>query len=241
MAKSSLQKAIEKQQKEAKRMAENEARRQRASQIISGQPIVGGMRIMDPSAEELFKIMLSKYEPNDKMLVSGMDDCFPSQYHFSLLTEFEKLAMYGVVSNPHHYMGGQWSATLTPQGLTYFKDKETAMEKDKQTSNAIHIENLNATGSNVVFGNIINSSLSIDNSISQIEKEIEENGGEDKAELREILAEVKELTENIQNSRCLPKNSGLLKRLSGHLSKHGWFYGEVTGLLGSVVIKMLQG
>ena len=39
MAKSSLQKAIEKQQKEAKRMAENEARRQRASQVVSGQPI----------------------------------------------------------------------------------------------------------------------------------------------------------------------------------------------------------
>ena len=240
MAKSSLQKAIEKQQKEAKRMAENEARRQRASQIINGQPIVGGMRIMDPSAEDLFKIMLSKYEPNDKMLVSGSDDSFPSQYHFSLLTEFEKLAMYGVVSNPHHYIGG-WSATLTPQGLTYFKNKEIAMEKEKQTSNAIHIENLNATGSNVVLGNIINSSLSIDNSISQIEKEIEKNGGEDKEELREILVEVKELTENIQNSRCLPKNSALFKRLSGHLSKHGWFYGEVTGLLGNVVIKMLQG
>ena len=83
MAKSSLQRAIEKQQKEAKRMAENEIRRQRASQVVSGQPMIGGMRIMDQSAEELFEIILSKYEPNDKMLVSGMDDCFPSQYHFS--------------------------------------------------------------------------------------------------------------------------------------------------------------
>ena len=50
MAKSNLEKAIEKQQKEAKRQAEQDARRQRASTIINGQPMVDGMRIMDAAA-----------------------------------------------------------------------------------------------------------------------------------------------------------------------------------------------
>ena len=64
MAKSSFEKALEKQQKEAKRLAdkqqreenrrmENAARRERASSIVNGQPLIGDMRIMDISAEEV--------------------------------------------------------------------------------------------------------------------------------------------------------------------------------------------
>ena len=51
MAKSNLEKVIEKREKEAKKMADQEARRQRASTIVNGQPQIGGMRIMDQTAE----------------------------------------------------------------------------------------------------------------------------------------------------------------------------------------------
>lgn len=57
MAKTQLEKAIEKQQREQKKLAAQEARRQQASMIVSGQPVVGNMRIMDadlaPSTEFL--------------------------------------------------------------------------------------------------------------------------------------------------------------------------------------------
>ncbi len=66
MAKSSLEKAIEKQQREAKKMADQEARRQRASAIVNGQPQIGGMRIMDQAAEEVFTAVLNCYDGNEK-------------------------------------------------------------------------------------------------------------------------------------------------------------------------------
>lgn len=124
MAKSPLEKAIEKQQKEAKIMADQEAIRQRASAIVNGQPIVDGMRIMDPSAEEIFRIMLSLYDGNKNRDISGNYQVFPAAYHSSITLEFEKLNMYGVISSFHTYYLGGWSATISPQGLTYFASKE---------------------------------------------------------------------------------------------------------------------
>ncbi len=91
MAKSSLEKAIEKQQREAKKMADQEARRQRASAIVNGQPQIGGMRIMDQAAEEVFKAVLSCYDGNEKRYVHSNCDVIPEAHQNSLLLEFEKL------------------------------------------------------------------------------------------------------------------------------------------------------
>lgn len=137
MAKSSFEKALEKQQKDAKRLAEKQQReekrrmeevdiRARATAIISGQPIVGNMRIMDASAEEILKIILSKYDGNEQKLIQGDYDCFPEAYHSSIKLEFEKLSMYGMISNPHVWINAAWELTLMPQDITYFKDKKSA-------------------------------------------------------------------------------------------------------------------
>ena len=133
MAKSNLEKAIEKQQKEAKRQAEQDARRQRASTIINGQPMVDGMRIMDAAAEEILKIILDAYDGNEERSVQINCDIVPKAYQMSLSLELEKLMMYGVVTSAHLWIGGMFEATLTPQGLSYFEDKEKAMSK-KQNS-----------------------------------------------------------------------------------------------------------
>ena len=55
---------------------------------------------------------------------------------------------------------------------------------------------MNANGSNVVLGDLFNSSLSIDNSIQSIENEIREKGGDDKEELLALFEEVKDYAEN---------------------------------------------
>ena len=94
MAKSPFEKALEKQQKEAKKLAEKEARTKTAASIVSGQPIVGGMRIMDASSEELLRILLSAYNGNENREVRGNDEIIPVAYHASLSLEFEKLKMY---------------------------------------------------------------------------------------------------------------------------------------------------
>ena len=77
--------------------------------------------------------------------------------------------------------------------------------------------------------------------MQRIEDEINEKGGEDSEKLKELLDEVKELIENMQESRHIPKNKSLFERLSNHLEKHGWFYGEVVGLIGAAAMQMLQG
>ena len=242
MAKSAIEKAIERQQKEAKRLADKQLREQKrlaekemnhqvASTIVNGQPIIGDIRILDKASAEILKYILSVYDNNEERNVRGNYGVIPAAYHTSLNLEFEKLKLYGMISR-----------NLTPQGITYFEDKEKAMEReDEKMKTSINIGNIVANGSNLVLGDVINSVLSIDNSVKRIEKEIEEKGGDDSEELLEILVEVKELIENMQESRHIPKNKGLFSKASRHLEKHGWFYGEIVGLIGAAAMNMLQG
>lgn len=253
MAKSALEKAIEKQQQEAKKLADKQLREQRkqiqretnrqvASTIVNGQPIIGGMRIMDPSSEEILRCILSAYDGNENREVRGNDTIIPTAYQSSLSLEFEKLKMYGILTSVCVYISAVWEVTIAPQGLTYFEDKNQAEEKEKiMQKSSINIGSIVATGSNLILGDAVNSNLSIDNSMQRIEDEINEKGGEDSEKLKELLDEVKELIENMQESRHIPKNKSLFERLSNHLEKHGWFYGEVVGLIGAAAMQMLQG
>lgn len=93
----------------------------------------------------------------------------------------------------------------------------------------------------MVFGNVSGSTLTVDNSIHQIEQAIDEKGGEDKKELHELLDEVKELIENIQSSRAIPKQKKLFEKISNHMEKHGWFYGAVVQLLGTTALGLIGG
>lgn len=120
MAKSSLEKALEKHQKEVarqvkkqidadkrladkqKREAERQARinirRERAASIVVGQPTVGGMRILDNSSEELVSLICKGYCREDYR-VSNNDVEIPAYLETDLALEFEKLKQYGVISN----------------------------------------------------------------------------------------------------------------------------------------------
>lgn len=240
MAKSTFEKALEKQQKDAKKLAEKEARIKTASSIVNGQPFVGGMRIMDAASEELLKIILSVYDGNENRRVHSNDNIIPPAYQRTLRQGLENLKMYGVITDFAYYITAIWEVTLAPQGITYFEDKIKAEEKGKSSqASSINIGSIIANGSNLILGDAINSSLSVDNSISRIQNEIDEKGGEDIEELRTLLEEVKELIENIQESRHVPKNKGLFTKLSIHLEKHSWFYGEIVGLLGAAVLQLL--
>ena len=89
MAKSAFEKAIEKQQREAKKLADKQLREQKrqiqretnrqiASTIVNGQPIIGGMRIMDTSSEEILRCILSIYDGNENREVKGNDTIIPT-------------------------------------------------------------------------------------------------------------------------------------------------------------------
>lgn len=232
----------DKQLREQRKQIQRETNRQVASTIVNRQPIIGGMRIMDPSSEEILRCILSAYDGNENREVRGNDTIIPTAYQSSLSLEFEKLKMYGILTSVCVYISAVWEVTIAPQGLTYFEDKIQAEEKEKiMQKSSINIGSIVATGSNLILGDAVNSNLSIDNSMQRIEDEINEKGGEDSEKLKELLDEVKELIENMQESRHIPKNKSLFERLSNHLEKHGWFYGEVVGLIGAAAMQMLQG
>ena len=119
----------DKEKAEAKRMADQATRREKAATIISGQPIVGSIRLMDSNAEEMLQVILAHYDGNEKRYVSGDSSMFPEACAFSLDVEFEKLYLYGVTSEAIINILGEWSVYLTSNGMTYFADKERAIKK----------------------------------------------------------------------------------------------------------------
>ncbi len=142
-----------------------------------------------------------------------------------------------------------WIIVLSSRGIKYFEEKENyqELERKENTTNSPHttvnnIGTINTSGSNLVLGDLINSSQSIDNSILSIEKEIEDKGGEDKEALKELLAEVKLLVKSIEESKQLPiiEETSKIKKLITHLDKHGWFYAEILGLIGAATLKTMQ-
>jgi hypothetical protein len=93
------------------------------------------------------------------------------------------------------------------------------------------------------MGNVDNSTLNIDNSISIIEQELEEkcNSDDDKKELHELLEETKEIIENMKDFKHIDKRKGFFQKLTEHFDKHGWFYAEVVNLLGQTALQLLGG
>ena len=131
MAKSSLEKALEKQNK-ANEKAEREVKnRQIAASIIEGQPILYGVRILDPDSEVLLDTILSQYDGNENNHVSFRGDDLPHSLHDSIAIQYEKLKMYGVISSCIPYGNGA-IITLSDTAKTYKDRKEEAARKQKE-------------------------------------------------------------------------------------------------------------
>ena len=233
----------DKQRKEEQKHAREQARmerkaivRDRASSIVNGQPIIEGVRVMDKTAEEVLRCLL-ECNRQDGNRVGFNDDIFPDYVQVSINVELEKLVQYGMIGGLISYDNGGW-LNLLPPALSYFADKEEALEKQKRNQEEMKYQSIVNYG-NIVFGDVSGSTLSVDNSIYEIEKAIDEHCGEDKEELHDLLDEVKELIENIQSSRSIPKQKKLYQKLSDHMEKHGWFYGAIVQLLGTAALTML--
>ena len=247
MAKSSLEKQIERQMKQSKQIADKQRREQekaarratlrdRASSIVNGQPLIEGFRVMDQTAEAVLECLLHCEKVNDTH-ICFKDEIFPTYVQMSLSLEFEKLIQDGPRGRLRRSDTGR-GLDLLPPAFTYFESKSAAYEKRQQQDEENKLQSIINYG-NLVFGNVSDSMLTVDNSIHKIEQAIEENGGTDKEELYKILNDVKELIENIQTSRTIPKQKKLFARISDHMEKHGWFYGAIVQLLGTAAINLL--
>lgn len=143
---------------------------------------------------------------------------------------------YGLGGNYELY-----ALKIKNEGKTYFERRKSFLNNMQQQTTTTAASVYNITGSNVVFGNAINSTMSIDNSIHEIEKLIDEQGGKEASELKELLAEVKDVIDNMKDAGKVIKNTGLFKRLNQHIQNHGWFYGAVIQLLGQAALMVMGG
>lgn len=235
MAKSKQERLLEKQIKQQKTAERNAATRERAASIVNSAQIIEGVQILDTSAEEVLQCLL-KCECTDNR-VHFTDDIFPTYLQLSISIEIEKLVQYGMVGAKILYDNGGF-VTLMPKAFTYFEDKDKAIERHKERENRPVAGDFVNKG-NIIFGDVIDSTLSVNNSIEYIEKYIEQEAGEDKEELKEILEDVMELVENIKDSRSIPKQKKLYSKIGDHASKHSWFYGKVVEMLGKTILNCL--
>lgn len=253
MAKSSLERQLEAQMKQAKRLANKQKReeerrareqkrmereamvRNQAASIVNGQPLIEGFRIMDKTAEEVLRCLLTCSDQKGSH-VGFPDDIFPSYVQMSIGLELEKLTQYGMVGGVFSF-GNGGMLDLLPPAFSYFEEKKAALARQEQHEKERQQSIINY--GNLVFGNVSGSTLTVDNSIHQIEQAIDEKGCEDKEDLHEVLDEVKELIENMQSSRSIPKQKRLFEKITHHMEKHGWFYGAVIQLLGTAALGLL--
>lgn len=124
--------------------------------------------------------------------------------------------------------------------LTFnFPNKLAEQTQNKLKGKMFMFNVIGQNSGNIVIGGVTNSTLSIEKNTSKLEQEIDSKGGADTEELKALLSEVKELMDNIETSRTIPKQKTLFKKLSEHMTTHGWFYAEVVALLGQQAINML--
>ncbi len=136
-----------------------------------------------------------------------------------------------------------YNAVLTQPGRTYFEREEKYFKRMKESANnTYNVGNIYADGSNVVIGDVINSSLNIDNSYTRIENKIEQEcDQEDKLEIKELIEEAKEIIDNMKKNGSIGQRKSFFKRLTDHACKYGWLYAEIVNLIGNAAIGIIGG
>lgn len=201
------------------------------------------MNLLGRDEENFLRIAIEKCKSKDSDYVYLEDsDCkeIPN-YHMNCKQILNNLIINNYIGNMSKLdITCGTSVYLTSDGYSYFEDKVQYIERQKHDRKSnINIGTLNATGSTLIMGDANNSTFIMNNAIQEIERQISQRPMEEQQELRDLLDEAKELIENIESTRQIPKNGGFIKRLGSHLDKNKWFYSEIVKLLGSSVVKLL--
>lgn len=180
MAKSAIEKALEKQNK-ANAKAEREAKnRQIAESIITGQPTLFGVRILDSDSETLLNAILSQYDGNDNNHVGFRGDDLPRSLHDSIAIQYEKLKMYGLISSCIPYGNGA-IITISDTAKTYKDRKEEALRKheeeqerrQKLETDYLKIQNMSADQLREIYLQAVVVNQTLQQSIDLQEKQLQ--------------------------------------------------------------------
>lgn len=265
MAKSSLEKALEKYQKEVvnsvkkkiqaderladkqrretSRQAQIDARRERAASIVNGQPTVGALKIIDSTAEELVCIICDAYKREDFRLTNN-DIEIPEYLERDLKFEFEKLKQYGLISQYAYYISGCWEISILPSILSYLQDKENAMNQEQKTNN--YTINFNGDISDIQVQQGTKNSTQTKNvntgvdyeTVGKIMEQIRKYDGMLDSEFGEGASELREKVEEISSLVQRQESPGKIQVLLGDIKSLA--IGVGGSLIASGILNLLQ-
>ena len=128
MAKSAMEKAIEKQTKAAEKAAREAKIRERATAIVNSQQVISGFLVMDKDSETTLQSILAAYDGNLDNRVNYDSATLPKYLQDAAGLQYEKLQMFGMISAYNQYLSGCF-ITITETSKSYFSDKELAYER----------------------------------------------------------------------------------------------------------------
>lgn len=157
MPKSALERKLEQNQREAKKLADEEALRLRASSIVNGQETIDGFRVIDVNAEIILKHLLNLCDDIETGHVKFDDEAFPAQFQHGIPLELEKLTQYGMLNVNVKWWGGG-ILNLLPAAFVYFEEKEKAIQR-KESKSSASVENHYHASTNVITGEVTASAI----------------------------------------------------------------------------------
>lgn len=196
--------------------------------------------LMSDSDKELLKEIILANNNKEKIsdLLNEKIENDEDNYYLGIISNLKSNGLISVLFADDKV----YHASLTRNGRTYFEREKNYMDRTtNKTTNSI-VNNYVPNG-NIFMGDIINSSISINNVTDKIEQEINAkcSSEEEKTELFELLDEAKEILENVKSTNTIGQRKSFFKKIVSHLDTHGWFYAEIISLLGQGLFYILGG
>ncbi|MGG4498525.1 hypothetical protein [Brevibacillus reuszeri] len=139
----------------------------------------------------------------------------------------------GVVSGNEFYIEDIKTDVLEGKAFkkkAYYLTKVQFENAQKADANSVHYNIGTIYGSNI--GTHGSANITNTFNFEAVDKLIEEHGGEDKEELRVMVAEIKELFEDSEKVK-----KGSLSKFSEEMQKHSW----ITGALSKLALDFMMG
>ena len=85
---------------------------------------------------------------------------------------------------------------------------------------------------NAIYEVVFNPASSVEEVLAEIKKHVASVNGADKQRLLDLLDETKEIIDECNSTRRMPKRKRFFSELSDCYSKYKWFYGAIVALIG---------
>lgn len=142
-------------------------------------PPIDRMKLVDTMYEEALYCILSDYDGNEMLTVSGGYHSFPAYMKYSYKEVFEGLKKAGILASFIQDLS-KWIVHLTPAGLTYFDDKRRYLEEAEMQ---FYILPENSK-------NMLDAILRTENPVQMLSNQFRDASSEEDGVLRGILREL---------------------------------------------------